>query len=198
MSVSVLDYYKTFVRGKNPHPYHYDNLKVLLSRFSQDTFEFVGTWNQVATSRSTSLFFTGTSLKNVQAEYTLDESDNKNIIVKNTTSTTNPVGPNITGISEPVDPAIPTCRTVAFPYRPGPPGNYWIIYISKDGLTLIVGSPLIVENCLVHANFALYILTKKSRDDFWSTQGKAGRCEIKSVCQKYGYTKCWNEPVRTD
>jgi hypothetical protein len=159
---------------------------------------FSGIWNQVATSRSTSLFFTGTALKNVQAEYTLDPSNKENVLVKNTTSTPNQVGPSIVGVSKAVDASIPTCRTVAFPYMPGPPGNYWIVYVSKDGLTLIVGAPLIVENCLVHANFAVYILTKKSREEYWSEKGKKGRSEINEVCKKYGYTKCWNMPVRTD
>ena len=193
---SVLNYYVDFVNGRfnKDRVNSKSRLELLLSRFTLEGF--LGKWNQVATSRSTSLFYTGTGLKNVQAEYTARQDTEGGVNVYNTTDTPNPVGPKIIGRSEAVSLNVPTCRTVDF--NRGPPGNYWILYISCDRQTMIVAAPLIVENCLVQANFALYILTKRLREHYWSVDNRSQRAEIGDICRRYHYTKCWNMPIRTD
>ena len=167
-------------------------LSLVLSRFSPDTF--YGTWNQVATSRSTSSLGTGTALKSVQAVYGPQGSS---VSVLNSAIAPGGIPITIKGTSYPVLASIPTCRKVVFPSaRPGSPGDYWIVYISSDGLTLIVGAPLITEGCLVSPSFGLYIITKKTREEYWADTAELKN--ISNVCKKLGYNQCWNLPVRTD
>lgn len=214
----VLAWYQQFVQSTKSRRRvkHRDSNLNPVARFTLK--DFLGTWYQVATSRSTSLFNSGTGITNVQATYGIDLNATapgleepspalgavqKNPVVTVVNTGTGPNGQVFTvkGTSVARDMDVLTCRTVTFPTTnpygpPKPPGNYWIVYITEDRNTIIIGAPLIVEDCIVHANFGLYILTKKARETYWA-DGRLVQ-EINDVCRKYGYTKCWNEPVRTD
>jgi hypothetical protein len=151
----------------------------------------LGTWNQVATSRSTETLGSGPNLQKVQAVYT---KNMQNITVENSFVTSQGVRQSIKGISR--DRGSPYCRTVEFPSIPGGrEGNYWIIYISPNEESFIVSAPIIVNGNVVDPNFGLYILTKLSFADFW--KDKKEIASINQVLIKYGFTKYLNEPIIT-
>ncbi len=180
--MTVLDHYKKYVGKKE--------LKKLLSRFDSNTF--CSKWNQVMTSRSTFFMGSGGSeYSSVRATYT--ENRDKTITVFNECYDENHKPKTIQGISECVDPKIPTCRTVLFP-SVGVIGNYWILYISKQKDVIIVCSPFIIPYTSVKLmdNLALYVLAK-DRDAFWSNTQLVKK--IYDILEKYKFDLFINKPI---
>jgi lipocalin len=180
----VLGYYRKFV-GSN-------EVDDLIKRF--DVNNFFGTWNQVYTSRSTGLFGTGIKKRNVMAVYGADLKIPGNVSVYNTAL--NPDGKRIEiyGTSRSRN-GVATCRTVSFPTVNAPEGDYWIIYLSNDLQTIIVASPLIISNLKLSSNFALYVLTKKSGEDFFKDSVEVDK--VQKVLKKYGFKRWWNRAIIT-
>lgn len=147
-------------------------------------------WEQVLTSRSTGLYGTGVTYSSVSADYKLNL--NGSISLTNMAYDTNFKPVFVNGISKARDPNVPTCRTVEFNNRSGAKGNYWIVYISDDLSTFIVGAPLIIFNKLIIPNTGLYVLTL-NRDKFWKNNNL--QQEIFAILKKYGYTNFFNKPI---
>ena len=88
---------------------------------------FIGTWYQSGTSRSTKLFGTGIDYSQVKANYKCVDNCTSNVIsILNEGFNTKGVYTNITGISYSIDNTIPSKRKVKFDTVPVI-GNYWIV-----------------------------------------------------------------------
>jgi len=164
----------------------------LIKRF--DVNNFYGTWYQVYTSRSTAIFGTGPKKQDVKAVYGADLNIPGNVSVYNKAINTDGKMIEIQGTSRARN-GIATCRTVKFPTVPGPEGDYWIIYLSNDLQTIIVGSPLIIFNFELTPNFALYVLTKHSPENFFNDSVEIYK--VQKVLKKYGFVHWWNRAIKT-
>lgn len=147
-------------------------------------------WQQVLTSRSTGLFGTGITFSSVSASYKLNSNGSISLI--NGAYNTNFKPVFVGGVCKARDPNVPTCRTVEFTNRNGAKGDYWIIYISADLSTFIVGAPLIIFNKLIIPNTGLYVLSL-DREKFWKNIKL--QQEIFAILKKYGYTNFFNKPI---
>ena len=175
--MNIVSQYKEYV-----HDY-----KTLKSRFKK--LDITNTWQQVLTSRSTGIMGTGISFSSVCAEYKLNSDGTISLTNKAFDTDLKPV--YITGICKYLDPLVPTCRVVKFDKREFE-GEYWIIYVSKDLSTFVVGAPLIVLGKLIIPNVGLYVLTK-NRDMYWKNDEL--QKEISKVLDDYGYTNYFNKPI---
>jgi hypothetical protein len=137
----------------------------------------LGTWNQIATSRSTESLGSGPNLEKVQAVYTQLSGL---IGVENSFVSKQGTKISIKGTSR--DRGSPYCRTVTFASSVKREGNYWILYISPNEKSFIVCAPIIVEGHIVDPCFGLYVLTQLSYADFWKDQREVA-C-IKQVLKK--------------
>jgi lipocalin len=178
----VVGYYKDFVGEKE--------VEKLVKQF--DVNKFCRRWEQVLTSRSTALFGrTGLTSSSVYANYTLEEDGNVGVFNNSFDGDFN--NQSITGVSRARDPTIPTCRTVKFDsLNPAFEGDYWILYISPDFNTVVVGSPLITPYVPIKItdNFALYVLAA-NREAFWASD--KNYTEVSKVLKKYGFTNPINK-----
>ncbi len=182
--MTPVDYYKQYVGTKE--------LETVLSRF--DANKFCRTWDQVLTSRSTMFLGSGGSeYSSVTATYS-PAPDNK-VKVFNKCYDEQLRWKTIEGVSECIDPAIPTCRTVFFP-SVGVVGNYWILYISKKKDVMIVCSPLILYGSNISIklldNLALYVLAS-NRTTFWENKKMVKK--IYKILEKYNFTSFYNKPI---
>ena len=185
----IIQYYIDFV-GR------YETLS-LVTRFKVENF--TGTWYQVATSASTFFLGTGPGKRAVQAVYTVNPSIPGAINVEN--SAINEIGQKIeiSGISLPRSLVLPVCRTVQFQSAPGgsgplPIGDYWIIYLSPNNRTLVVGAPLIINGVLKDPSFGIYVL---ARDRAEYAADVVEQLRLRFIYVKYGYTKVSNTPIPT-
>ena len=177
---TIVEHYKQYV-GTN-------ELQTLLSRFDVKTF--CRTWDQVMTSRSTMFLGSGGSeYSSVTAKYSLTPENN--VKVFNSCYDEQLRWKTIEGVSDCVDQAIPTCRTVLFP-SVGVIGNYWILYISKKKDVMIVCSPLIISDVKVLDNLALYVLAS-NRVKFWENKKMVNK--IRKILEKYNFTSFYNKPI---
>lgn len=162
----------------------------LVSRFKVENF--TGTWYQVATSASTLFLGTGPGKRAVQAVYTVNPSLPGAINVENSAINESGQKIEITGISLPRSPVLPVCRTVQF--GPLPIGDYWIIYLSPNNRTLVVGAPLIINGVLKDPSFGIYVL---ARDRAEYAADVVEQLRLRYIYVKYGYTKLSNIPIPT-
>ena len=177
----MLEYYTKFV-GK-------EEVESLVKRF--ELSKFLGTWQQVLTSRTTALFGTGITYSSVEANYTLKPFEK--IGVENKAYDTDFKLTTINGISEARIPEVPTCRIVKFDTVHFP-GDYWIIYISPDFTTIIVAAPLIlpIVPISISDNFGVYVLAK-NREEFWKSERETKA--VFDALKKYGFTNIINKPI---
>lgn len=182
----LLEKYKAFVGKKE--------LGILLSRLSSSQ-QLVGTWQQVLTSRSTTLFGTGPAYTSVQATYT--SNDDGSIRVLNEAYDARFKKVSIKGTSEAFDENVPTFRTVQFGNN-NQKGNYWIIHATPSGKTFIVGAPIVLRvrgKPLVFTNtFAHYVLTKDSAE-FWESEEE--RKSTFRALKNFGFDRFYNAPLAT-
>lgn len=178
--MTPLEHYKQYIGTKE--------LETVISRF--DVNKFCRTWDQVLTSRSTMFLGSGGSeYSSVTATYS-PKSNNK-VKVFNKCYDEQLRWKTIEGVSDCVDPAIPTCRTVFFP-SVGVIGNYWILYISKKKDVMIVCSPLFLSNVKLLDNLALYVLAS-NRVKFWENKKMVNK--IRKILEKYNFTSFYNKPI---
>ena len=182
----LLEVYKKFVGKKE--------LETLLGRLSSSE-QLVGTWRQVLTSRSTTLFGTGLPYTSVQATYTSNDDGSISVLNEAYDATFKKV--SIKGTSEAFDENVPTFRTVKF-CNNNQKGNYWIAYATPSGKTFIVAASIILrfrDKPLVVTNtFAHYVLTK-DREEFWNSDEER-KLTFKAL-KKYGFTRFYNAPIAT-
>ena len=155
--------------------------------------DFSGDWYQVMTSRSTGLFGTGIDYSSVKANYSTGADPNI-INVINSSYDANFNQKSIFGISRARDNTIPTCRTVKFDVNPIE-GDYWIIYVSDDGNTVVVSAPLIIPGIplLLSNNFGVYVLTRDI-SNFWV---ESNAKTVLAFLRRKGFTQIWNKPVNS-
>lgn len=179
----LLEVYKEFVGKKE--------LETLLGRLSSSE-QLVGTWQQVLTSPTTALIGTGLPYTSVQATYTSNDDGSIGVLNEAYDATFKKV--SIKGTSEAFDEDVPTFRTVIFRNRKG---NYWIIYATPSGKTIIVVAPIIArfrdKPFVVTNTFAHYVLTKDSAE-FWDSDER--KLTFKAL-KKYGFTRFYNAPIAT-
>lgn len=165
-----------------------EEFQSLQNRFNLNSF--LGTWQQVFTSRSTAFLGTGTALTNVQATYTLKENGLVNVF--NSALSTDLTCDTITGESGALNNQIPCCRYVKFDNRVEAKGDYWLTYINDDFSVIVVVAPIIVLGFQLSNNFGFYALTK-DRDSFWNNQTEINK--LLAYLKSKGFDKFWNEPV---
>ena len=172
-----------------------ENLKILLDRFNSPNFMFNDIlWNQVLTTRSTAFFGTGIGNSSVSVVYRLIDSENKIFSVNNKGLGENFEPKGVKGTTNARSKDVPTCRIVSFESL-GFDGDYWILYVSEDYLTILVASPLFIPetSILVSPNFGCYILTHKTHSQFWNDSN--GVQEIRDVAKNFGYDNFFNKPL---
>lgn len=152
--------------------------------------KFVGRWQQVLTSLSTSILGTNLLYSTVTADYSLNSDGT--IKVKNSAYDENFEITTIDGISRARSPLVPTCRTVEFNEQLFE-GNYWIIYISADFNTIIVSAPIIIGPIDLTSNFGLYVLTR-NRETYWNSNEPQ---KVFDTLEKYGFNQLWNFPINS-
>jgi lipocalin len=182
----LLEKYKDFL-GKA-------KLETLLGRLSSSE-QLAGKWEQVITSRTTSLFGTGPTSTSVRATYTSNEDGS--IGVLNEAYDANFKKVSIKGISKAFDDNVPTFRTVEFG-KNDQKGNYWICYATRSGRTFIVAAPLVVKfqgkPFVVTNTLAHYVLTK-DREGFWNSDEER-QATLKAL-KGFGFNNYFNKPVAT-
>lgn len=179
----IVNYYKNFIGEPR--------LRYLLDKFQID--KFIGKWEQVFTSRSTSLLGTGINYSSVNAIYTLNYDGTVGVLNSAYNEKLEKIF--IEGNSRARDNSIPTCRTVKFDSISIPiEGDYWIIDISETFQTIIVCAPIITPFIPIEisSNFGVYVLTK-NREKFWKNKNEIDN--VLNILNKYGFTKYWNEPI---
>lgn len=187
LNKQIIESYKKFV-GE-------EKLQIVNNRFKSSNFVFANKdWNQVMTTRSTTISGTGLGVASVKALY-------EPILGKNSEFTVNNFGLNenfkpirIKGITSPRCKDIPTCRTVTFDSI-NITGDYWILYISNDLKTIVVGFPLFIPgtSILITSNFGCYVITQKTREEFWNKKENVD--EILNVTNNLGFTNFFNKPL---
>ena len=176
----IIKFYKEFTSDD------FDNLQK-----SFDLNKFLGSWQQVLTTLSTSLFTTGPDLSNVQAQYTLKENGLVNVF--NSAINNKLECETINGESGALDDDIPCCRYVQFDNRDDiTRGNYWITYINHDFSVIIVVAPIILLGINISNNFGCYVLVK-NRDNFWKNKHEVNN--VFTYLKSKGFTNFWNEPI---
>ena len=175
--MNILQQYVSFVK----------NLPLLLERFK--ILKITNTWQQVLTSRSTGIMGTGISFCSVTAEYKLLQDGSISLVNRAYNNEKKAV--TIKGVCIYEEKNIPTCRTVTFDNLPIH-GDYWIIYISKDGSSFIVSAPLVILGRVCFPNFGLYVLTL-NRNEYWHNIPL--QKEITNVLEEYGFTNYFNQAV---
>ena len=174
-----IELYKEFTR---------EDFDTLQKKFNLNNF--LGTWKQVFTSRSTGLLGTGTALTNVQATYTLKENGLVNVF--NSSLKTDLTCNTISGESGALNDQIPCCRYVQFDNIVQAKGDYWLTYINDDFSVIVVVAPIIVLGLQLSNNFGFYALTK-DRDQFWNNKTEIDK--LLAYLKSKGFDKFWNEPV---
>lgn len=161
---------------------------------SVDINAYLGTWNQVATSRSTSLLGTGVNFTNVSAVYGTNydsELDQDVLTVCNSGVNENGNYTEIKGYSYTTGDS-DTKRKLHFDDVPVD-GNYWILKLGpiKNGEYdySIVGGPI---SNYVATRFSLYVLAR-NREEYQELY----ETEVKQWCIDNGFRFYWNEYVPT-
>jgi lipocalin len=183
---AVVEKYKEIVGKKK--------LRQLLDNFSLE--KFVGKWQQVMCSPSTSVLGSGPDFTSVQATYKLKKDGV--ISVRNDAYDNDFKRVSIKGTSEAIDKKFPTCRKVEFNNLFNIEGQYWLIDATHTFKTIIVAAPLIVKvfnrPIVVSKNFGFYVLTR-DREKFWNSRKEYEY--IFDALKEYGFDKFWNKPVAT-
>lgn len=161
---------------------------------SVDITAYLGTWYQVATSRSTGLLGTGVNFTNVSAVYGTSynsELDQDVLTVYNTGTDENGKFTEITGYSYTTD-GIDTKRKLHFDSVPVD-GNYWILKLGPIKNSTyeysIVGGPI---TNYIGTRFSLYVLAR-NREEYQQLY----ESEVKQWCIDNGFKFYWNEYVPT-
>ena len=155
---------------------------------------YLGTWYQVATSRSTKLLGTGVDYCNVSAEYdfSLNENLGKGVItVFNSGIDGKGNYTSIRGYSY-ITGNVNTKRKLHFDGVPVD-GNYWIVYlgpeINHQYQYAIVSGPI---TSWFGTRFSLYVLARNIHD--YKTLYET---DIRKWCKNNGFIYYWNEYVST-
>jgi hypothetical protein len=172
-----------------------ERLKTVTDRFKLSNFRFGNVrWNQVMTTRTTTISGTGLGASSVGALYEPILGKEGEFTVNNSGLGENfrPIG--VQGTTAPRSKDFPTCRTVTFNSL-NFTADYWILYISEDLKTVVVGSPLFIPgtSILVAPNFGIYVITQKTREDFWSLRDNVD--EILNLTNNLGFTNFFNKPL---
>ena len=155
---------------------------------------YLGTWYQVATSRSTKVLGTGIDYRNVTAQYDLSVNENlgKDVItVFNYGFDGNGNYTSIKGYSYTTGNQ-PTKRKLHFDGVPVD-GNYWIVYLGpkkKNQYQYAIVSGAI--STWFGTRFSLYVLARNV-NDYKTLYEK----DVKKWCNDNGFFYFWNEYVST-
>lgn len=187
LNEQVIESYKKFLGA--------EKLKTVTDRFKSSNFKFGDvSWNQVMTTRTTTISGTGLGATSVEALYEPIVGKDGEFTVNNFGLGENfkPIG--VQGTTAPRSKDIPTCRTVTFSSLKIT-ADYWILYVSEDLQTVIVGSPLFIPgtSVLVAPNFGIYVITRKTREDFWGIKENVD--EILNFTNSLGFTNFFNKPL---
>ena len=167
--MSATKLYNQFLLEKYKELIGKKNLKTLMKRFDS-TDRVLGTWEQVSTSLTTGIIGTGPDYSSVQATYKKNDKGKIRVVNEAYDPELNRV--SIQGVIVQIDKNIPTCLTVTFDNNPNRVGNYWIVYVTPSGRTIIVAVPLVVNFLgkphVITKNFAHYMLTQDS-EAFWNS-----------------------------
>lgn len=150
---------------------------------------YLGLWNQVATSRSTKLFGTGPSFTNVMAYYEL--LNTTNISVYNSGYKENKKFTSISGYSY-VTGKSQTKRKLHFTGVPFE-GNYWIVKLGPIQNNMysyaIVSGAL---NSFFGTRFSLYVLAR-NKEEYKLKYEKT----VKKWCKQNNFIYFWNKYIPT-
>ena len=176
-------------------PMFLKNMKPIETVTTVEVSNYLGKWNQVATSRSTRLLGTGVKFSNVSAEYTLDDQGNgDNILVYNSGFNGRKEFTSIEGYTY-VDIRF-NCTSKRKLHFDGVPfdGNYWIIklgpIIDEQYQYAVVSGPV---SGFFGTRFSLYVLAR-NRDEY----KKYYEQEVKKWCKENNFVFFWNKYVPTD
>jgi len=151
---------------------------------------YLGTWQQVATSRSTGLLGTGVRYTNVSATYTSREDGTIGVYNRGYNREGNETSISgysyITGDDE-------TKRKVHFNGVPRD-GDYWIVKLGPmvfdEYQYAVVSGPI---TSYVGTRFALYVLARNRH-----AYHQVYETEVRQWCKDNGFNMYWNEYVATD
>ena len=156
----------------------------------------LGKWKQVSTSITTSLIGTGREFSSVEAIYTRNRRGKIRVLNRAYDPDFNKV--SIEGEIVQIDKMLPTCLTVAFDSNPDRIGNYWIVYATPSGKTIIVAVPIVVKFLgkphVITSRFAHYLLTKDS-EAFWNLDEE--RIPALKALKRLGFYAWYNGPRAT-
>ena len=176
-------------------PMFLKNMKPIDTVSTVEVSNYLGKWNQVATSRSTRLLGTGVKFSNVSAEYTLDDQGNgDNILVYNSGVNGRKEFTEINGYAY-VDIRF-NCTSKRKLHFDGVPfdGNYWIVklgpIIEEQYQYAVVSGPV---SGFFGTRFSLYVLAR-NRDEYKKKYEK----EVKKWCKENNFVFFWNKYVPTD
>ena len=171
---------------KNLYPIHVEP--------SIKTSAYLGSWHQVATSRSTALLGTGIHYRNVSAYYNIQYNSNLNqnvITVFNSGLNDKGNYTSIHGYTY-IKGNETTKRKLHFDKVPID-GNYWIIHlgpvIKKKYQYAIVAGPI---HYWFGTRFSLYVLARNIKD--YKLKYKH---IVETWCKQNGFNTYWNEYVET-
>jgi lipocalin len=167
----------------------FSNMRPIETEPNLNISAYLGTWNQVATSRSTKLMGTGVQYTNVSAHYGPSE---EGLSVYNSGYDENGVFQSITGYSY-INGDSETKRKVHFDVSPVD-GNYWIpklgpILHGEYQYSIICG-PL---TSYVGTRASLYVLARNRQQ-----YKQLYEDEAKQWCVDNGFVFHWNEYVETN
>jgi len=161
---------------------------------SLNVTSFIGKWNQVATSRSTTLFGTGPKYKNVTAYYNTSYNKELNqtvISVFNCGISPKNIHKNISGYSYVNSPCL-TKRKLHFD-GVKVDGNYWIIklgpIINNKYEYVVISGPL---SSFFGTRFSLYVLARNVEK-----YKKIYENEVRNWCKDQKFIFFWNKYIST-
>ena len=173
-------------------PMFLKNMKPIETVSTVEVSNYLGKWNQVATSRSTRLLGTGVKFSNVSAEYTLDYQGNgDNILVYNSGFNGRKEFTEINGYAY-VDIRF-NCTSKRKLHFDGVPfdGNYWIVKLGPilygQYQYAIVSGPV---SGFFGTRFSLYVLARH-RQEYKDKYEK----EVKEWCKENNFIFFWNKYI---
>ena len=173
-------------------PLVFKNMKPIETVSTFHVSNYLGKWNQVATSRSTRLLGTGVKFSNVSAEYTLDDQGNgDNILVYNSGLNGRKEYTSIEGYTY-VDVRF-NCTSKRKLHFDGVPfdGNYWIVKLGPiqygQYQYAIVSGPV---SGFFGTRFSLYVLARHRQEykDYYEK-------EVKEWCKENNFVFFWNKYI---